>query len=165
MARQNDRLQFVEEMLIEAWLLLLRMPDRERGWLRSGTRSAWPEHLRDWWEYADSEAQPRSVLSRREMRLVDRVFLASGCLTEQLGADARKLLGLVVAMRARPDAGGFRWEAVWLRIGGKRSGVTKDAIARRYERALARLSVLVEDAQEAGGPRLQSLDVGALTAN
>lgn len=145
MARQDDRLQQVEEMLVEAWLLLMRMPDRERGWLRSGSRSGWPEHLRDWWEYADSEAQPRSVLSRRELALVERVFLLPGSLAEQLGADARRLVGMVVAMRARPDAGGFRWEAVWRRIGGKASGTTTDALRRRYDRALARLAV-IEDA-------------------
>lgn len=145
MARQDDRLHQMEEMLIEAWNLLVRMPDRERGWLRSGSRSQWPEHLREWWEYADGETQPVTVISRWEMRLVERVFLSAGCLTEQVGADARRLLGLVIAMRARPDAGGFRWEAVWQRMGGQASGTTVDAIRRRYDRALARLATVEED--------------------
>ena len=44
--RSDDLLALGEETMIEAWRLLLRLPDREKGWLASGSRSSLPAPLR-----------------------------------------------------------------------------------------------------------------------
>lgn len=138
-------------MLLEAWELHMRLPDRERGWLASGSRSGWPQIVRDRLEgdYPDIDARPRQQLSRREMALVDRVFLSDACLTLEVAPALRPLIAVVLALKARPGAGGFSWPRVWGALGGRDAGVTSDALRMRYERVLRQLALV-----EAGRARV-----------
>ena len=146
MARRDAALEAMEETLIEAWELLVRSPDRERGFLSSGRRSGWPQIVRDRiTDYADTEAQPRLQLNRREVALRDRVFVDPDCLTMEIATTLMPMVGLVLAMKARPSAGGFRWERVWEALGGRESGTTTDGLRVRYERVLRRLSAIEAD--------------------
>jgi hypothetical protein len=144
MARRDPVIEVMEETLLEAWDLLLRSPDRERGWLRGG--NGWPDIVRDRiMDYADTDARPRLQLNRREVALRDRVFVDPDCLTIQIAPALMPLVAVVLAMKARPGAGGFRWEAVWSALGGRESGTTTDGLRVRYERVLRRLAAIEAD--------------------
>jgi len=146
MARRDDWLNEVEIMLVDAWSYLMRLPDRERAWLASASRSAWPVVIRDpITDYAEQE-EPRMPLGRREMAMVGKVFLDEGCLMVRLDVALRPLVAVVLSMKARPERGGFKWEPVWERMGGKACGVSTDGLRNRYERALVRLAVMVDEA-------------------
>lgn len=151
MARRDETIAAMEDTLIEAWDILMRSPDRERVFLRSGSRSAWPEIVRDRiTDYADNDARPRLQLNRREVALRDRVFVNHDCLTMEVSPAHLRMLGVVLGMKSRPGAGGFRWERVWEVLGGRESGTTTDGLRVRYERILRRLSVV--DAERSGVP-------------
>lgn len=115
-----------------------RLPDRERGWLRSGSRGIeWPPMVKDRLnDYADAEQQPRRSLNRRDMAELDALFLGEGCLASAVPADRMALVALVLRMKAWPEKGGFRWEPVFdiMRRAGVKASV--DALRTRYERCL-----------------------------
>ena len=114
MARKDAEFEAMEEVLMEAWRVLRVSPDRERGFLASGSRSGWPQIVRDRiMDYADAEAQPRLQLGRREVGLRDAVFVEPGCLMESVAVELRPLVALVLAMKTRHEPGGFRWERVF----------------------------------------------------
>lgn len=143
MARADAWLEEVEDMLVEAWGYLTRLPDRERGWLASGSRSQWPDVVRDpVTDYMTDDA-PRLPLGRREMAMVGKCYTDEACLVMMLDAPLRPLLAVVLGMKARPERGGFKWERVWEWMGGKACGVTSDALRGRYERALRTIAVEV----------------------
>ena len=144
--RQRPEIEATEDMLVEAWRLLMRMPDKERGFLSAGARSGWPEVLREWWEYADAEAEPRLALNRQQVTLVERVFVDPGCLVSHVAEGNVKLMGVVIGMIVRE--GRVWWDQVFIRMDGKRIGVTSDGLRRRYDRTLARLAVV--EAERAG---------------
>lgn len=146
MARRDEALQAFEAELVHAWRMMARLPDRERGWLRAGTRSVWPDVVRDrFTDYADTEARPRTVLSRRELALVDALFLGEDCLCSRVvPVERRALLGVVLSLKAWPERRGFRWDAVWVACGGRACGVTSDTLASRYETQLRRLFTAME---------------------
>lgn len=142
MARADATFEAVEEMLIEAMGLLRRLPDKERGWLASGSRSCVPDVIRDKQsDYADADAQPRLQLSRREMALVEEVFLAARCLTLEIAPANLALVAMVLQAKGGRMAGGFEWSDIWIRMGGRRLGVTSDALRARYDRSLGRIAV------------------------
>lgn len=155
MARQDDMMRAAEATMIEAWQLLYRLPDRERGWLKSGSRSCLPEPIRERWlgtvdpELAlelglampEPDAAPRPQLGRREMALVDRAWLRSGCLAEAVLPQHRRLFALVIATKAGRQPGGFKWSDIWQRFGGRACGATSDALRARYEASLGRVAV------------------------
>lgn len=142
MARKDRELEGAEDMLVEAWGYLMRLPDRDYGFLSSGQRSWWPAIVRDRvTDYADDSAPRLPGLGRREMALVGRVFLDDDCLMMEVVPDLRGLMALVLAMKARPSRGGFRWEHVWEAMGGRAAGVTSDGLRARYERCLGRIAV------------------------
>ena len=155
MARQNDAIEAAEEMMIEAWQLLMRLPDREKGWLKSGSRSCLPapiQERREWYidpelaeklgmEVEEPDARPRQQLGRREMALIERAFLNPHCLAEAVLEPHRSLFAMVISIKAGRQAGGFRWSDVWVRYGGKGKQVTSDALRARYEASLGRVAV------------------------
>ena len=95
-----------EALLVEAWRNMARLPDRERAMLLSGQRSCWPDVVRDrWQDYADTEAQPRRTLARREVELLEALFIAEGCVFDRM---AEQLLE-----EAQRDA--EAWRERWLR--------------------------------------------------
>lgn len=143
MARRDPVTEAMEEMLLEAWELLMRSPDQEKGWLGSGQRSWWPQIIRDRiTDYADTEARPRLQMGLRQVRLRDRVFVDVGCLAEEIAPANRPLLAVVLTMKTWRDVGGFRWENVWEALGGRESGTTTDGLRVRYERTLKRLAAV-----------------------
>jgi hypothetical protein len=153
MARKDTEFETMEETLMEAWRVLRCSPDPERGFLASGSRSGWPEIVRDKvMDYADSEAQPRLRLGRREIALRDAVFVDAGCLMESVAVANRPLLALVLAMKTRHEPGGFRWERVfdvldraWKAMpeDGKRfDRATSDGYRMRYARVVRDLAQL-----------------------
>lgn len=155
MARQDDMVQRAEAVMIEAWQLLMRLPDRERGWLKSGTRSGMPDVVRDKWQgwidgalalelgltAPEPEAAPRRQLGRREMALVRMAWEQVGCLAEAPLPQHRALFAMVIATKAGRMPGGFRWSDIWTRMGGRATGVTSDALRARYEASLGRVAV------------------------
>lgn len=141
--RKDPEIEAMEETLMEAWRVLRCSPDRERGFLGSGSRSGWPEIVRDRiMDYADTEAQPRLRLGRREIGLRDAVFVVPGCLMESVALANRPLLALVLAMKTGHEPGGFRWERVWACMGGRASGCTTDQLRMRYARTVKDLARL-----------------------
>lgn len=143
MGRRDPELEATEEMMLEAWQLLMRSPDQERGWLLSGQRSWWPQIIRDRiMDYADDDARPRLQMGRREVRLRDRVFVDVGCLAEEIAPANRPLVAVVLTMKTWRDVGGFRWESVWEALGGRESGTTTDGLKVRYQRTLKRLAAV-----------------------
>lgn len=163
MARKDPELQAVEDELIETMQMLNRMPDRDRAFLAAGSRSSWPEHLREWWEYTDEDSEPRRPLSRREVARVYRMWIDKGCIVEAIRAEDRKLVALVAARKAGRMPGGFRWEDIWQALRGRLPRfryddegqiietvlirVTSDAMRKRYEAAIERLSARMTLAQ------------------
>jgi len=152
MSRRNDRIDAIEDLLIEAWQLLMRSPDPERGWLASGSRSWWPAIVREkFGDYADPDEAPRLQLGRREVGLRDMVFVDTDCLALQIAPDNRALVATVLMMKSRHEVGGFRWERVWETLGGRRLGVTTDALRMRYERSLSLVGVEMARREGPGG--------------
>lgn len=137
--------QEAEDALIAAVEYLAVLPDRERGFLNAGRRSWWPQFLRDpQSDYGDAEASPSPRLSRRMMAHVERMLLLDRAAVLAVPEGHRALVGRVLVMKRWPDAGGFRWEAVWEREGGRSCGVTSDALRMRYERAVGKVAMRME---------------------
>jgi hypothetical protein len=150
MARRDGEFDVAEEMLLDAWGYLMRLPDAHRGFLQSGQRSWWPQIVRDPVEDCTVDDAPRRMpLGRREMALVDRVFLDADCLMMEVAVDIRPLVAVVLAMKSRPARGGFRWEQVWERMGGQACGVSSDGLRARYDRSVRRVAKVDADRREA----------------
>jgi hypothetical protein len=138
-----------EETMIEAWRLLLRMPDREKGWQRSGSKSWWPEIVKDLQaDYADADAAPRLQLSRREYERCRRAWWAQLCYAEAVPWVHGRLFMTVIAAKAGRMPGGFRWEDVGARLYGKawgtaRCDATSDALRMRYEACLRCVAIRI----------------------
>lgn len=147
MARSNPVLAMAEETMIEAWRLLQRLPDRERGWLRSGQRGAWFDMVKDRQaDYADHDAAPRLQLGRREVAKVERAFLAELCLAEAVPPAHLRLFATVIAAKAGRLPGGFKWQDIGARLYGRswgtaRCDATTDTLRSRYEACLGRVAV------------------------
>ena len=147
MARRDEPLQAFEAELVEAWRNhYYCQRDPERTWLRAGSRSAWPDIVRDrFTDYPDHESRPRTVLSRREQAFVDALFNDDNCLfAAVVPADRTHLVRTVLNLKAWPERRGFRWDTVWTAMGGRACGVTSDTLASRYETQLRRLFTAME---------------------
>ncbi len=150
MARQDSTLEATEDMLVEAWQLLMRLPDRERGFLASGSRTCLPQPIRDViTDYADLDARPRPQLGRRDMALVHEVFLAPRCLMMLVEPQHARLFGMVLAAKAGRMAAGFDWSDIWERMGGRRCKATSDGLRARYEGCLRRIATVLALAEMA----------------
>lgn len=141
MARADDAIDHFEQELIGAWRDLGRSPDRERAFLAAGSRTNWPHIVRDRiTDYPGNDMPRRPGLSRAEMARLDAMIVAPGCVISIVPADRVKLVGTVLNLKAWPERRGFRWEAVWERMGGRASGATKDGLRARYETQLRRMA-------------------------
>ena len=128
----------VQERLVEAWAFLQRLPDREAGWLSSGTSSLWrmvAQDLTTEGAQADNELPRPASLSSRE---VDRMNEALEWLQAVPETD-RKLVGLALAQLAR-GASRVSWRRI-LPLLGKRRGA--DGLRMRYGRALNRICTML----------------------
>lgn len=133
--------QDAEDALIAAVEYLAVLPDRDRGFLSAGSRSCWPEIVRERWEYADAEAQPSPALTRRRVAFVERILLGERAAALAVPEAHRRLVGRVVTWKRWPGPDGFGWERVWEAEGGRASGTTSDALRKRYERAVGKVAV------------------------
>lgn len=149
-----------EVTMIEAFRLLLRMPDREKGYLKSGTRSSMPEPLPDLWlgsipadlalelglAMADDAPEPKVQLSQRDVAKVERAWLVDLHLAEAVPAPHKRLFITVLAAKAGRMPGGFKWEDIGERLYGRNWGTarcdaTTDALRMRYEACLRCIAV------------------------
>ncbi|NYT43119.1 hypothetical protein HZY97_20255 [Sphingomonas sp. R-74633] len=130
--REFASFELVEARLVEAWGFLLRMPDRERGWLR--VKALWPdirrtrEDFRNWDAKLDQGIEPRKPGLRTAE--VDKMEEALGWLRVVKERD-RKLIGVVLGQLQRADDP--EWSAVAHAFGGEASS---DAYRKRYGRAI-----------------------------
>lgn len=129
----------VEERLVEAMLMLWRLPDRERGWLRVGVSSIWSMYHETFGMDADELAAwrltnadvppPLPGLTRQEVREMEEALEWMQWVAER----DRKLVGLAIGMLAKG-----RREVAWrdlLAPMGLRLGA--DGLRMRYGRAIA----------------------------
>lgn len=135
MARSDGELDAFEAELVEAFRQLQRLPDRERAFLAMAGRSCMPQPVRDRWTDYPGDDTPRAPgLGIREMARLEAMFIAPNCLASRVKPADRRMVGVVLALRAWPERRGFRWERVWEELGGRGSGwVSTDAIRKRYE--------------------------------
>lgn len=138
--------QEAEDAMIAAVEYLAALPDRERGFLSAGSRSAWPQIIRDRREgdYPDADVAPSAQLSRRMMAHLERMLLTEQAAGLAVAEGHRALVGRVLMMKLWPGPDGFRWERVWEREGGKACGVTSDALRMRYERGIGKVAVRMQ---------------------
>ena len=134
-----------EQALLGAFEYLAALPDRERGFLSAGSRSGWPEIVRMIGQ-GDYPREPdrRIRLGLKEMAQLERMLLAPGCCAMAVPQAHRALVGRVLAMKLTERGGGFAWSEVWEREGGRRCGVTSDALRMRYERAVGKVAQRME---------------------
>ncbi|QIG79979.1 hypothetical protein [Stakelama tenebrarum] len=129
----------VQERLVEAWGFLMRMPDRERGWLRSGVSSIYREfrlsEAEAWRLYQidsdDYHGDARPKLPPLSSVEVDRMEEALAWVSAYAPRRDCGLIGVVLAQlqrSARPS-----WEEAADKIGGDAAPA---ALSRRYERAM-----------------------------
>lgn len=136
--------QEAEDALLGAVEYLAALPDRERGYLSAGSRSAWPTVLRiEQSDYPD-EPDRRIRLGRKEMAHLERMLTGERACALAVPEQHRALVGRVLAMKLSERGGGFSWSEVWEREGGRRCGVTSDALRMRYERAVAKVARRME---------------------
>lgn len=129
----------VEQRLIEAWISLRRLPDREQGWLRTSTMGLWRQVQSEEAEADPYELPPRPGLTRAEVREMEE---ALGWL-EGVEPTDRKLIGLAVGRLARGDAR-VPWRRL-LRAMGLRHGA--DGLRKRYGRAIKAICALLNARQ------------------
>jgi hypothetical protein len=129
----------VEERLVEAWVFLGRMPDREANWLRAGVSSIYRSIVREWNDYWQTDDKPvRLGLRSAE---VDRMNEALGWLDHVRPAD-RKLVGFVLQALARGHSDP-PWRGLCRPMGW---GGHPDALRKRYSRAISRVCYVLNSA-------------------
>jgi hypothetical protein len=133
--------RLVEDRLIEAWQMLMRLPDREAGWLSSGTMSVWRMVTREVGDAAADDApMARTSLTSRE---VDRMneTLAWLDLAEE---GERKLIGLAIRQLAS-GASRVRWRELNRHFGRTRG--TGELLRKRYSRAIMKICMRLNPAE------------------
>lgn len=144
--------QEAEDALIGAFEYLGALPDRERGLLAGGEgrgMSAWPAFNlagREQQGHMADDRPPRVRVGKREMALLEAMLLGRRACALAVPAGQRAFVGRVIVMKRWQSPGGFEWSEVWQREGGKRCGVTSDALRKRYDRAISRLAAAMESA-------------------
>ncbi len=155
--RADDLMKLGEVTMIEAFRLLLRMPDREKGWLKSGSRSSMPVPLVERWlgsipadlalelglEVPEESAEPRLQLSSRDVAKVRRAWWGDSCFaravhdhmlkrgeSEAAIRERAQLVMMVVAAKSGRMPGGFKWEDIGRRIYGRDWGRARCGVSK-----------------------------------
>jgi hypothetical protein len=150
--------QDAENALEAAFEYLRALPDRERAFLSAGSRSCWPEIVRNRadMDYAQGEgmddrvAAPSARLTRVQMALLEAVLLGPAAAVLAIPEDSRALVYLVIGLKRWPPESGFGWDLVWRaerereRRAGRRLQVTSDALRKRYERGVGKVATRME---------------------
>ena len=133
----------VQERLVEALIMLWRLPDREKGWHRGVAKDGpWDQIVAEWGDYADDDAQPSMPgLTQAEVAEMEAALSWMAHVPDR----DRRLVGLAIVQLAR----GGR-EISWRRLLGP-MGLTlgTDGLRMRYGRALNAICV----AENGGNPR------------
>lgn len=153
----NVTWQQAEDALIAAVEYLALLPDRERGYLAAGKRSCWPAIIKDVQsDYADGEVAPSASLSRRMLDHLNRMLLDPQAAAMAVPEGQRALVGRVLVLKRWTPASGFGWDIVWRgedrrsrELGQGKLTCTSDALRKRYERAVARVALVMDRAQVA----------------
>lgn len=133
----------VEEQMLEAWGYLMRLPDRERGWLASCARSSMPTVVRSVREGDYFEDAPgRPGLRANQVDLVDRALTGTAAWIMWVVERDRSLVAVVLQAKSARLVGGFTWGLVasWYGWGGH-----SDALRKRYSRAVGRIAAKLND--------------------
>lgn len=132
----------VEEKLIEAWGFLQRMPDRERAWLASCSRSSMPAVVRSVREGDYFEAtKGRPGLRTHEVTLVERALIGEGAWIEWVATRDRELVATVLMVKGWHVSGGFHWSDVADEMDWEAG---PDALRKRYSRAVGRIAAKLD---------------------
>lgn len=137
----------VEEKMVEAWGFLMRLPDRERGWMASCSRSSLPAVVRtvrdgDYLETTNG----RPGLRTHEVTLVDRALIGEGAWIEWVPTRDRELVATVLTVKGWHVAGGFTWSDVAEEMDW---AAGPDALRMRYNRAVSRIAAKLDKAKVA----------------
>lgn len=126
----------VEARLMEAMTLLMRSPDRERGWIGGGGSSIWRMVQDDMSN--DPAADDRPIITRAFTRQQqDRAAEALEWVVAWVpSGPTRRALGLALVSRVLGDGGRPDWPWIWQRMGGKAGGWTAEGLRKRYSRAI-----------------------------
>lgn len=132
----------VEEKMIEAWGFLMRMPDRERGWLASCARSSMPAVVRSNrdGDYFETQ-QGRPGLRAHEVTLVERALIGEGAWIEWVPTRDRELVATVLTVKGWHLSGGFHWSDVADEMDW---AAGPDALRKRYSRAVGRIAAKLD---------------------
>ncbi|MFC0684639.1 hypothetical protein [Novosphingobium clariflavum] len=146
--------QQAEDTLTAAFEYLGAMRDAERAFLAAGSRTAWPEILRETraGDYADVEAMPSPRLTRQCANLVEVMLTGDRPLANVIAEGHRALVGRVIVMQRWPGPDGFGWDLVWSRMGGELYNLarrqilpaTSEAMRKAYSRAIGKVAVAME---------------------
>lgn len=133
----------VQERLVEAVLMLWRLPDREKGWHRHTAKDGpWDQIVAEWGDYADGEARPRMPgLTVDEVREMEEAL----AWLAHVPARDRRLVGLAIVQLAR-GAREVSWRALLKPMGLK---LGTDGLRMRYGRAITAIC----NATNGGNPR------------
>lgn len=120
----------VEERLIEAFVSLAALPDRERGWLSTRTMGLWREVMP---ERVDVDAEPtpaRPGVSRSQYQRMEEAL--GWC--QWVEPAARRLIGRVMLHLASDREP--HWPAIRRNL---RDARTTDALRKAYSRSITRI--------------------------
>lgn len=131
----------VEEKMIEAWGFLMRMPDRERGWLASCARSSMPAIVRDGQVDYFEPTPGRRGLRSHEVTLVERALIGEGAWIEWVPTRDRELVATVLTVKGWHVSGGFAWSDVAEEMDW---AAGPDALRKRYSRAVTRIATKLD---------------------
>lgn len=132
--------RMAETALLEAMELALAQPDRERAFLSAGSRSCWPQIVRDVQaDYADAEARPRRQLTRRDMMVLGRMLDDPDAAALAVPTWRRRLVGRVLMAKLDGRGEGFTWQRIWEAEdrAARRAGLARPASAEALRKAYA----------------------------
>lgn len=129
--------QVAEAALGAALVIHAALPDRERAFLTAGSRSCWPQVLRD--PQADyGETRARAVPTRAEIDWAERViaYRSRGrCAADAIPGEDRALVATVLRAKLWPGDQGFRWVDA-----GRVAGLSARSARWRFDRAMGRVA-------------------------
>jgi len=142
----------VEERLVEAMLMLWRLPDRERGWLRAGVSSIWsnyhetfgmtPAELAEWRKTNEDVPPAPPGLTRQEVGEMEEALEWVQWVPER----DRKLVGLAIGVLAKGQR-----EVSWRHLLSP-MGLTlgADGLRMRYGRAIGGIAAALNGGNPQG---------------
>jgi hypothetical protein len=125
----------VQERLVEAVIMLWRLPDREKGWHRGVAKDGpWDQIVAEWGDYADDDVQPATPgMTQEEMAEMEEALSWMAHVPDR----DRRLVGLAIVQLAR----GGR-EVSWRRLLAPMGlALGTDGLRMRYGRAINAICV------------------------